>query len=201
MADLVTNGYCTLEELKEGLDIEISKQDSILSRAINAASRQIDNYCQRVFYQTEEQVRYFSTEYYDLLTIDDLTSITELATDVNGLRTYDTIWLPTDYELGPRNAGATGFPYTILTRTPLGLQSFPRIADSIRITGTWGWPEVPDDIRQVCLILAYRLYKRKDAPFGVMGSTELGQYQAINKIDPDAVQILDRYRRFAIGGI
>jgi hypothetical protein len=42
-----------------------------------------------------------------------------------------------------------------------------------------------------------RLYKRKDAPFGVVGSTsaEMGQLMVIPKLDPDVKFLLDAYKK------
>jgi hypothetical protein len=43
----------------------------------------------------------------------------------------------------------------------------------------------PQPIKEACLLLAARLYKRKDAIFGVSGPNEFGQLQIIDKFDAD----------------
>ncbi len=44
----------------------------------------------------------------------------------------------------------------------------------MQVTAKWGWPSVPDDINMACLILTADLYKRKDAPGGILGLGDLG---------------------------
>ena len=173
----------------------------MLLSSIKAASKTIDNYCQRTFGKREATSLYFSPESSDLLLIPDLLAVTEIATDLNGQLNYGEVWTPGDYRLAPINAAALDQPYTQIEVTPLGRYRFPRYPASTRITGDWGWNEVPDDVHEACLLLAFRLYKRKDAPFGVVGSNDLGQFQAINKRDPDAMMLLDPYRRFGLEAI
>jgi hypothetical protein len=49
-------------------------------------------------------------------------------------------------------------------------------------------------VRQATLIQATRLFKRKDAPFGVIGSAEMGQLQVVPTIDPDIKLLLAGYK-------
>ena len=48
----VTNGYCTQNQLKGfvGIPTSDSGDNDLLDDAINAASRQIDAFCGRIFY-------------------------------------------------------------------------------------------------------------------------------------------------------
>ena len=48
----ITNGYITLAQLKTYLGLSGSGQDDNLENAVEAASREIDAYCGRFFYQT-----------------------------------------------------------------------------------------------------------------------------------------------------
>jgi len=68
----ITNGYCTLQELKVRLDITDSDDDAILESNIGAVSRQIDGWCGRVFYARDEQTRYYTAERNDYLVVDDI---------------------------------------------------------------------------------------------------------------------------------
>ncbi len=45
-------------------------------------------------------------------------------------------------------------------------------------------------VGEACFLQALRLFKRKDAPFGIMGSEALGQLRAITKLDPDVESLL-----------
>jgi hypothetical protein len=48
----ITNGYCTLQDVKDALRITDGVDDSILELHIETASRQIDDICERQFYTT-----------------------------------------------------------------------------------------------------------------------------------------------------
>jgi len=50
-------------------------------------------------------------------------------------------------------------------------------------------------VKQAALLQAQRYWKRKDAPFGVAGVSQLGQAVAISAIDPDITFLLDPARR------
>jgi hypothetical protein len=71
----------------------------------------------------------------------------------------------------------------------------------VKVTGKFGWQAVPSKVKTACLIQAERLFKRKDAPFGVIGSAEMGQLQVIPKLDPDFYILLEDYVRYGIEGI
>ena len=45
----ITNGYCTLAELKTYLGLSGSGQDDNLENAVDSASREIDGICDRFF--------------------------------------------------------------------------------------------------------------------------------------------------------
>lgn len=188
----ITNGYATLDELKSRLDVTKVEQDANLEMMIEAASRQIDGWCSRRFYAVTE-ARTLDGEYGDALDLPgDLLSLTSLATD-DGSRTYGTTWSATDYEFGG------GPPYQVIHASPAGVHLFPRGRAMVRVTGSWGYSaEAPHAIREACLLLAARLYKRKDAPFGVVGSADHGQMQTLPGMDPDVKQLIQQYRRFGL---
>lgn len=188
----ITNGYATLDELKSRLDITGAKDDANLEDMIEAASRQIDGWCGRRFYAATE-TRTLDVEYGDALELDqDLLSVSSIVTD-DGNRTYGTTWEVNDYEFG----GPA--PYQVIYPSPAGRYAFPRGRATVRVTGSWGYSATaPHAIREACLLQAARLYKRKDAPFGIAGSADHGQIQTITSIDPDVKQLLMQYRRFGL---
>lgn len=53
-------------------------------------------------------------------------------------------------------------------------------------------------INEVCLLMAGRLHKRKDAIFGVMGAAEMGQLAAIAKHDPDVKLLMQPFQRIGV---
>jgi len=67
----ITNGYCSLAEIKSALRITDSVDDSLLELSVNAASREIDGYCERVFYASST-TRIYAPQTSTLCEIDDL---------------------------------------------------------------------------------------------------------------------------------
>lgn len=196
--------YATLSELKA--EIGIPDADTVdntaLTLALDAASAQVDAFCDRTF--TADSVattRDYMVTDTGRLDIDPVSTLTGLIvqTDDNADGTYETTWtVGTDFRIEPTNATAAGVPWERLVA--LGTRWFPRntYRPGVRVTAKFGWPggTVPAAVKKATLIQAARLFKRKDAPFGVAGSVEFGsEMRLLEKIDPDALALLKRYRR------
>lgn len=202
----ITNGYATLAELKAriGIASDDTVGDSQLEAIVEAASRAIDEHCGRRFYaDSTAGARYYTAEFSDLLFLpDDVISVTTLATDSDGDRTYEDTWETTDYDLQPDNASTDGRPYTRIQITPAGRYAFPvGVRRGVKLTAVYGWSAAPKPVKEATLIQAGRLWARKDAPFGIMGSAEFGQMQAIPRLDPDVLMLLLPFRRMGVSGI
>src|SRR3990170_936857 len=194
----IINGYATLIEFKDRLfavgEVD-SAEDAKMEQIVTAVSRQIDGYCQRRFYAAT-QTRYFSPLAYDIIFVDDLLSVTTLKTDTDGDHTYETTWATTDYDLEPFNAALESQiqPYTAARITRNGRYRFPLIPRSVEIAGSWGYSSAtPPAIKEACLLQSLRLFKRKDAIFGIVGSAEMGQLLVIPKLDPDVALLLGAF--------
>jgi len=206
--------YVDKTEVKAYLGLSGTSQDDNIDRSINGASRLIDAYCQRKFYQDETlQVKYFtpvSTVFIDVPDIStDTGLVVELDTTDNG--TYDTTLVKdTDFYLLPVNplfnveSGGTSYyyPYTELrileTRTSERFE--PLIIKNIKITAKWGFSQIPEAVKQACIIQAVRLWKRKDTPFNVFGNEQIGTQELFTKFDPDAKELLKGLRRLNLTG-
>lgn len=189
------DSYVDLETMKARLNLTGNAHDALLSQAIAAASRAIDNWTGRCFAKSDTPTaRVFTARYGDQIDLPDFVSLTEVATD-DGRRTYTTVWETTDYDPFPWDAPERNRPYTELRVAPYGSQAFVTWPRGVRITAVWGWPEVPAAIAEAAALQATRLWKRKDAPFGVTGSAELGQLRAITSMDPDVKAIIAPYKR------
>lgn len=122
-----------------------------------------------------------------------------VATDDNDDGTFETTWTITvDFQVEPLNAAAAGEPWTRLVA--IGPRWFPRLEHraGVQVTAKFGWPggTPPAPVKHAVLIQASRLWKRKDAPFGVAGSAELGsELRLLAKLDPDVESLLRPYRR------
>ena len=193
--------YTTLSDVKNGLQIEDILDDTAIEAAILTASRQIDEYCQRFFYQEGTEAAP-STRYYTALNpwsleIDDVVTLTEVATDT-GFDTplqYDQVWnLSSDIMVEPVNNDKKGWPYTRLLA--VGEYVWPYFfPQTCRIKGVFGFPEIPYEVELACKIQASRLFVRKQSPFGIAGSVELGTVRLNSRLDPDVEMLLKTFRR------
>jgi hypothetical protein len=192
---MTSYAYIGLNELKAALGVSVSDttDDAALSLAIDAACEVVNNYCGRRF-DLVSATRYYNVTDAGWLDVPDLVSITTLKTDEGYDGTFERTWATTDYHLTPYGALDMGSTYTRIIRSLDGDYFFPVGTRSVEIAGTFGYEEVPAAVRQATLIQATRLFKRKDAPFGVIGSAEMGQLQVVPALDPDIKLLLAGYR-------
>ena len=200
---MITDGYATLADVKAALRITDNVDDSLLEISIEAASREIDGWCERVFTGSTATRIYRPTDVFSV-DVDDLQSITTLKTDSDGSGVFDVTWETTDYQLNPLNgiAGGITTPYTQVRA--IGEYLFPIYEPrnvnsneaSIQITGVWGWPSIPTAVKQACIILSMRQFKRYDSPTGVMGFGDLGVMR-IGRVDPDIEKLLMPFRKMS----
>jgi len=180
-------------------DVTDPADDSTMESMIEGISRAIDKHCKRRFYTTaEDETRYYTADYSDLLYPGDIISITTLKTDDGGDGTFETTWTEdTDFYLEPYNAALDDEPYTRIVIAPLGNYSFPRkVRKGVQIVGKFGYSSsTPDNINEACLLMAERLFKRKDAIFGITGSPEMGVLRQILRDDPEIELLLYGMRR------
>lgn len=194
--------YCTTAELRTFVSNTGTVDDTQLALAITAASRAVDRATDRQFGQlTTAAARYYtpvwSTHYgRSVGYIDDLYTVTDLVvkTDSDGDQVYETTI--TDYRQAPYNAAGDGFPWEVIV---FGSSiSVPTLPGSLEVTARWGWTAVPDTIKEATLIQASRFYRRRDSPYGVAGSAEMGsELRLLAKVDPDVQLMLQPYRRWA----
>lgn len=190
--------YTTKALVKARLDITDTIDDTMIDSVITAASRSVDKFCNRLFSPATE-ARYFTAMCGTYLDIDDITTVTTIETDADGDRTYEDTWSATDFDLEPYNAAAYGEAYTQLHTTPTGLYTFPTGRKGVKITGVWGWSSIPAPVSEATILLTVRWFKRKDSPFGIAGTNELGQVQMMATRDPDVKAMLEPYRKFSVG--
>lgn len=201
----ITNGYATLAQVKSALRITDTVDDALIELAIEAASREIDAYCARVFYNMGSGSRFFTASDPYFCPIDDLITITELATALTSNGNYDTVWAnPTagqnngDFQLEPLNAA---YPTDGIVSPTTGIRAlwrylFPTIGGNalVRVTGTWGWSAIPTPIKQAAVIQSTRIFKRNDSPLGVAGFGDMGVMRISSQLDPDVRQLIEPYK-------
>ena len=198
----ITNGYATLADVKGAFRITDNVDDTLLELSIESASREIDGWCERVFYNAGTATRiYIPTDSFYVDT-DDLISVTTIKTSTTG-ESFDNTWSDAgDYQLEPLNGvsgGLTGHPTTRIRA--VGNKIFPlwdpRNINSheatVQITGVFGWAAVPTAIKQACIILSMRQFKRYDTPLGITFD-ELGAMR-VGRVDPDIQNLLSPFKK------
>lgn len=199
----ITNGYCTLADLKAALRVQDSIDDSLLELAVESASREIDGYTERVFYSTSATRVYAPLNVYTVTT-DDIISVTTLKSSSDGL-TFDTTWATSDYQLEPLNGVVGGLvtPYTRIRAVGNYLMpaystgTMYALEASVQVTGVFGWSAIPAAIRQATVILAMRIFKRLDAPLGMI-SNDMGSMR-VGRFDPDVEALVAPFRKVSAG--
>ncbi len=200
--------YTSREELKDRLNIPDDSDDLAIELAVRAAARYIEKRTGRFFWQIAETRTFVPQGIYSLR-ISDLVTCTSLLTDPDGDGTFPVTWTQgTDFELSygyreyNQNVSGEPTPYREVHVIGGGSRFFPYAwcltrQDRIKITGTWGWPAVPDMITTASLLLASDLYKLKDAPFGISGSADFGQMrvQAGSQVEAMLASYCDSTRK------
>lgn len=192
----ITNGYCSLNEIKASARITDSVDDAMLELAVEAASRMVDSYTQRYFYNAGTAVRIFAPQDSYVTEIDDLITLTQLETSDGD--NFGTTWQAKDYQLEPLNGsvdGLTGHPATRIRAVDDFLFNVLDGEATVRVTGTWGWPSLPVAIKQATVIQAARIFKRNDSPLGIAGFGDMGAIRVGSQLDPDVRQLIEVYRK------
>ena len=196
----ITNGYATLADVKAALRITDSVDDSLIELSIEAASREIDGYCNRVFYSTSG-TRVFQNVDSFIVNTDDIISVTTLKTSDDGV-IYDTTWTTADYQLEPLNGVAGGLVQPFTRIRAIGDYLFPVWSvtgtygnkASVQIAGVFGWSAVPTAVKQATILLAMRQFKRYDSPLGVAGFGDIGAIR-VGRTDPDVEALLMPFKK------
>ena len=204
----ITNGYATLTEIKNYMSISDSTDNDLLENLVESASRSIDRIANRRFYlDATASARLYRAYSNIFVFVDDIgtTSSLVVAVDENGNGTYSkTLTLNTDYILDPLTSPSLNRPYTQLTMVS-NTETWPifpgltsnGLRPGVQVTARWGWPSVPDDLNMACLILTADLYKRKDAPGGILGLGDLGVVR-MSPIGRDVTAMVRAYKKEVI---
>jgi hypothetical protein len=199
----ITNGYCTAAQVRSAIGIEDSEDDALIDAAVNAASRQIDAHCGRRFWQDGTVVaREFYAESSSDLYVGDISTATGLIVKLDEADTGafgTTLTISTHFLLGPLNAAdeTPVRPYTHI-RLVDGAYTFPMSSSGrpgVQVTAKYGWPAVPDDVTQACILQARTLFKAPATQFGAFQVGVDGFSRQIRGMDPVANVLLVPYVR------
>ena len=203
----ITNGYATRNQVKAALRIGTADtlDDDLIDNCVGAASRLIDGYCNRKFWQSGTASRVYQAEDSFYCSIDDIagTAIT-LKTSSQADGTFDVTWKVSDFQLEPLNGNLDGLTWSYDKIRAVGDYLFPTVNANygeqalVQVTAVFGWPSVPEPVTQATIIQASRIFKRYDSPLGVAGFGDLGAIRVSRFLDPDMAQLVEPYRRMRI---
>jgi hypothetical protein len=194
--------YVTLESFQDDINLTDTNDNAKLERIIEDVSRLIDDYCGfplRHFSKTAEAaVRYFTAGTRSRVWIEDAVAVTEVALDRGGVGAWAEVMAASDYVLEPLNASEQVRPYTSIVARYGNLPA--GVVKGVRVTGTFGWSEVPSVVRRAAMLQVNRLFKRTDAPLGVAGAATFdgGGMRLLAKLDADVEVMLRGVRRSPI---
>lgn len=193
--------YPTLADLKGYVSEPTAetRHDATLSSALDAAIAKLEAYTDRYFgtdtNATEKlflPISPYWTTIRDFYDTDGLV----VKTDDNLDGTHETTWTHgTDFILGPFDQ-RPGYPYYRLQA--VGSKIFPhpqKGRPTLSVTAKWGWAETPNDVFETVLELAAQIWKRRDAPFGVVGFDDMGPVQ-VSASDRRVLVKVDYLRRY-----
>lgn len=192
----ITNGYCSLAEVKASARITDNVDDALLELAVESASRLVDSYTQRYFYNAGTATRLFAPQDSYVAEIDDLITLTTLQTSDGD--DFGTTWAAKDYQLEPLNGnvdGLTGHPATRIRAVDDFIFNVLDGEATVKVIGVWGWSAVPTAVKQATVIQAARIFKRNDSPLGIAGFGEMGAVRVGVQLDPDVKHLIDVYRK------
>lgn len=196
----IVNGYCTLAEAKSALRITDNVDDAILEREIESASRRVDGFCGRFFYQRQATINcYPYNEYLLVFPADVATTAVTIKIDSTGNGTYaTTLAFGVDYILEPTDTVLQSRPYR--QARMVGGQTFPLEVQpsfpTCQVAATYGWPSIPNDIREATILLTIRQFARLNAALGVVGFADMAV--SVRAVDPDVRDLLQPYVLYGI---
>jgi hypothetical protein len=196
----ISNGYCSLSQIKAALRITDSVDDTLLEMAVESASRLIDGHTGRVFYDGGSAVRYYVAQDDFVVQIDDIHNSNNLViqTAENADGVFNTTFAASDYQLEPVNRVLDGLPWVFTRIRAVGDYFWPMSGGEalVKVSSPhWGWNAVPTPVTQACVIQGSRIFKRLDSPLGVAGVGDLGVMRVSRDLDPDVAALVAQYRR------
>lgn len=176
--------YVTPVELGQHLNMRNpdAGQTEMLTRAIEAASAQIDGVCGRSFAAVPE-TRYFTALTAAILDVGYASAIDLIEVDSFGDYSYGSPLPISAYFM----TDSLGRRYVQLNST--AVDTFPLHTNGVRVAGLFGEAAVPPDVKMAAMLQAARLWKRKDAIFGEIAG-ENGYMRIREWFDMDARQLL-----------
>ncbi len=192
--------------MKAALKITSDDHDDLIDLAVEGASRQIDDYCGRRFWQDGTVVaRTYHPTTARMAFVDDISTTTGLIVkvDEDDDGTFEkTLTINTDFQVLPTNAAAE---YPVQPYTSIGLldgdvTSYAHLGSGrpyLQVTAKFGWPAVPESVERACVFQSKNLFRAPDQNFGTFQLSVDGSPLRIPPLDPVARALLEGYRRWS----
>jgi hypothetical protein len=158
------SGYIDRDILKQALFLSTTEWDSYLDLLIAAAVNVVNDYTGHDFSATPgQELRYFDSRESTMLVIEDAFGVSSVKLDLDGNGVFETVLVEgVGFDLYPLNSE----PKSAVKLRPNGrISKFFRSLRSVEVTSFWGWPTIPDVVKQATLLTASRWFKRRDAEY------------------------------------
>jgi hypothetical protein len=192
-------GYCTVAELRAQLgdQTRLTLDSTELQASIDAASRDIEQYCGRRFdLDASATPRLYDGGCSPLL-VDDIGSTSGLVVEMTADGTTYTTVAAANYELRPLGADVrtpTAYAWWWLGESPASTVTTWAWARRVRVTAKWGWSAVPAQVKQATLLRAVSSVQAPGrAVTGWPGSTASAAVRI--RQDPDVAALLAPFKR------
>lgn len=179
----LVNCYLSVQAMRDALDDTTETHEADYERAITAASRKIDDWCglpalPRFFWREDTpSARLFTPVRRRWLLVGDFADTAGMVvrTDDDGDGVFETTWDAGEWTAEPLVRPA-GHPFTAIAAT--GARRFPLYGTyqgppRLEVTARWGWPAIPAEVEEACLILAVALFKAMHLSGRELGFDEL----------------------------
>jgi hypothetical protein len=214
----ITNGYCTLEELRGAIEKNKDTSDATLEMVIEAASRAIDNFCRRkegFIALATATPRTYAGSGNAVQRIDECTSVTLVAVKDSTTDTTYTAWGAGDWLAGSgdpvHSPDFNRTPYQWIMVDPTGSYDYftggryawrqgfrpeplqySRGVPTVQITACWGYATaVPTEVKLACIQQSARWFKRlQSAMADTVGGGDMGVMMYRKSLDPDIGLVL-----------
>ena len=215
-----TEVYTTPAELRDHIEKSLGDKDTVLEMVIEAASRAIDNYCNRpdgFVALSVATARVYAGSGGGVQRIDEAVAVTLVEVKRSVDDSAYVSWAAADWLAFSGDVNSPNFngtPYEFLMAAPGGTYTYftggatsgrsgfrpdvlsVRGAPTVRVTAKWGYAvDIPPAVRQACIIQAARLLKRGEGAYAdATGSADFGELQFRRRLDPDAEFLLKNGR-------
>lgn len=193
----LATSYATPAQYRERAGKADTAEDAVIAEQLSAVSRYIDRRLRRAFGKTDApEARWCDSWGGGRLWLPgDVAGSSGLAVSVDadgdGVAEQPLVE-GSDYMPGPVDWSGAGTPYEYLDLLPRAvLRQWPVGRRTVQVTAIWGWPAVPEPIRELAIALTRQLRDMEQAGF----TLTLEAVDAAIRLSPEASHLLRQVER------